>query len=240
MELVLLGGVVFIASAVGTTTGFGVSTVMIPVALLFYPLPETLVFVGIIHWFGNLWKLLLFRGGIRWRLILGFGIPGIFASYLGARLVLEAPQALLARVLGVFIVIYVIYLFVNPVFKVRQSSLSAVFGGAVSGFLAGIFGMGGAVRGLFLSAFNLPKSVYIATAGAIALFVDTTRLATYFSEGTRLEGLLFWGMLIFIPVSFLGARVAKLFVDKIPQKYFRAVVAVFLFLIAVKLIILPA
>jgi uncharacterized membrane protein YfcA len=194
MELALLGGIVFIASAVGTLTGFGVSTVMIPVALLFYPLPQTLVFVGIIHWFGNIWKLVLFKGGIRWRLILGFGIPGIFASYLGAKLVLEAPQALLARLLGAFIVIYVIYLFVNPHFKIKQSNTSAVCGGALSGFLAGIFGMGGAVRSLFLSAFNLPKSIYIATAGAIALFVDTTRLATYYSEEIRLEGLLFWGM----------------------------------------------
>jgi uncharacterized membrane protein YfcA len=240
MGLALLGGVVFIASAVGTMTGFGISTIMIPVALLFYPLPETLVFVGIIHWFGNLWKILLFREGIRWKLFLSFGVPGFLASILGASLVLKAPESLLSRILGVFIIIYVIYLFVNPVFKVKRNNLSAVCGGAASGFLAGIFGMGGAVRSLFLSAFNLPKSVYIATAGAIALVIDTTRLGTYYSQGTRLEGLLFWGMLIFIPVSFLGARVAKLFVDKIPQKYFRAVIAVFLFLIAVRLIILPA
>jgi uncharacterized membrane protein YfcA len=240
MEIVFLSLLVFIASAIGTTTGFGVSTVMIPVVLLFYPLPQALVFVGIIHWFGNIWKLLLFRQGIRLKLILGFGIPGIAASYLGASLVLEAPANLLSRLLGVFIIIYVIYLFVNPFFRVRESNLSAAFGGAISGFLAGIFGMGGAVRSLFLSAFNLPKSVYIATAGAIALFVDTTRLSTYFSKGIQLEKLILWGMLIFIPASFLGAGAAKLFVGKIPQKHFRTVIAVFLFLIAVKLIILPA
>ena len=110
----------------------------------------------------------------------------------------------------------------------------------MSGFLAGIFGMGGTVRGLFLSAFDLPKPVYIATAGAIALAIDTTRLTTYLLKGARLQPLILWGMLIFIPVSFLGAKTAQLVVDRIPQEHFRAVVAVFLFLVAVKLLVLPA
>ena len=84
MEIVFLSVVVFIASAIGTLTGFGVSTVMLPVAMLFYPYQEALMFVGIIHWFGNIWKLVLFRQSIQWKLILCFGIPGIGASYLGA------------------------------------------------------------------------------------------------------------------------------------------------------------
>jgi hypothetical protein len=99
--------------------------------------------------------------------------------------------------------------------------------------------MGGAVRSLFLSAFDLPKSVYIATGGAIALVIDTTRLTTYFLHGERLEKLILWGMLIFIPASFLGAKTAQLVVNKIPQKYFRVVVVVFLLLVAVKLLLLP-
>jgi uncharacterized membrane protein YfcA len=237
MEIIPLSVLVFIASVIGATTGFGISTVMIPVVLLFYPLSQTLLFVGIIHWFGNMWKLLLFRRGIRWRLILSFGIPGIAASLLGASLVFEVSASLLSRILAVFVIIYVVYLFVNPSFKVKENSASAVSGGALSGFFAGIFGMGGAVRSLFLSAFDLPKSVYIATGGAIALVIDTTRLTTYLLHGERLEKLILWGMLIFIPASFLGAKTAQLIVNKIPQKYFRVVVVVFLLLVAVKLLL---
>jgi uncharacterized membrane protein YfcA len=239
MEIIFLSILTFIASAIGTTTGFGISTVMIPVVLLFYPLSQTLLFVGIIHCVGNIWKVLLFKHGIHWKLILSFGIPGIAASVLGASLVFAVPAALLSRILAAFIIIYVIYLFVNPSFKVRSSSLSAMCGGAGSGFLAGVFGMGGAIRSLFLSAFDLPKPVYIATGGAIAFIIDTTRLATYLSQGVKLEKLLLWGMLIFIPASFAGAKTAKLVVDRIPQRYFRTVVAAFLFLVAVKLLLLP-
>lgn len=240
MEIVFLSALVFIASVIGTTTGFGISTVMIPVVLLFYPLSQALLFVGIIHWFGNIWKLLLFKHGIRWKLILSFGIAGIAASLLGALLVFTVSASLLSRILAAFIIIYVIYLFAKPSFKVKESTASAVSGGALSGFLAGIFGMGGAVRSLFLSAFDLPKPIYIATGGAIALVIDTTRLTTYFLEGARLEAVILWGMLIFIPVSFLGAKIAQFVVDKIPQKYFRTVIAVFLFLVAVKLLFFPA
>ena len=240
MEIIFLSVLVFIASAIGTMTGFGISTVMIPVVLLFYPLPQTLFFVGIIHWVGNIWKLVLFRRGIHWKLILSFGIPGIAASFLGALLVFRIPTALLSRILAGFIIIYVLYLFAKPSFKVKESTLTAVSGGVFSGFLAGIFGMGGAVRGLFLSTFDLPKAIYIATAGAIALFIDTTRLMTYFLKGIRLQSLILWGMLIFIPASFLGAKIAQTVVDRIPQKYFRIVIAVFLFLVAVKLLLFPA
>jgi uncharacterized membrane protein YfcA len=240
MEIALILAIVIIASGVGTMTGFGTSTVMVPIMLLFYPLPQTLFFVGIIHFFGNVWKLLLFRRGLRWRLILSFGIPGIAATFLGASLVFNVSQTVLSRILGCFLVLYVIYLFVKSSFMVRPSLLYGACGGALSGFLAGVFGIGGAVRGLFLTAFNLPKAVYITTAGAIAIFIDTTRLATYFAEGARLPTLLLYGLPVFIAASFLGAAIAKRIVDKIPQQYFRKIVAVFLLLMGIKLLLLPA
>ena len=239
MELFYLALIVLIAGMVGTTTGFGASTVMIPVVILFYPMPETLLFVGIIHCFGNIWKMVIFKHAFRWKIILGFGIPGIAASLLGALLVFNISSIMLSRILATFIIVYVIYLFLNPEFKVKANIGSAVTGGVLSGFMAGIFGIGGAVRSLFLSAFNLPKEVYIVTGAAIAIIIDITRLITYSFNGTRLSGIAMWGMFLFIPMSFLGARIAKVIVEKIPQKYFRTVIAVFLLIMAGKLLLYP-
>ena len=239
MEIPLILGMVIVASCLGTMTGFGTSTIMVPTLLLLYPVHQTLLFVGIIHWFGNIWKLVLFRKGIQWKLILSFGVTGIAATFLGASLVFNIPTAVLSRILGSFLIIYVIYLFAKSSFKIKQSLFAGACGGALSGFLAGLFGMGGAVRGLFLTSFDLPKAVYIATAGAIALIIDTTRLTTYFAKGARLPTLLSWGLLLFIPTSFLGAKIAQRIVDKIPQEHFRKVVAVFLLLVGIKLLLLP-
>lgn len=240
MELLFILVGLIVASCIGTITGFGTSTIMVPALLIFYALPQTLLFVGIIHWFGNVWKLLLFRKGFQWKLVLCFGIPGIAATYFGARFVFEISGAIHLRILGAFLICYALYLLVNKSYKIKASLVAGACGGALSGFLAGMFGIGGAVRGLFLTAFDLPKEVYIATAGAIALAIDTTRLATYVSEGVRLENLLLWGLPVFIPASYLGARIAKSVVDKIPQEHFRKVIVAFLLLIGIKLALFPA
>lgn len=237
MDIALITLLTIVAAGVGTLTGFGTSTIMVPVLVLFFPLAPTLLLVGIIHWFGDIWKIALFRAGLRWRLILLFGVPGVVLTFVGARLVFSIPEALLSRVLGGFLIVYVLYLFRHPSFAFPERPITAATGGALSGFFAGIFGVGGAVRGAFLAAFNLPKHVYLATAGAIGLVVDSTRIATYLSESAHVSTPLAWGLLAFIPASFIGARVAKTVVDRIPERQFRAVIAVFLLLVGVKLLV---
>jgi uncharacterized protein len=212
---------------------------MMPILLMFFPFAPTLLLVSIIHWFGNIWKITLFREGVRWRLILFFGVPGVLFTFLGARLVFSISEILLSQILGGFIITYVVFLFFNPTFTFKQSVLTATVGGALSGFFAGIFGVGGAVRSVFISAFNLPKTVYIATAGVIGLVVDSARLTTYIFGGTTLQNNLLWGMFLFIPVSFIGAHFAKRIVSRIPQKQFRLVITVFLLLAGIKLLFFP-
>ena len=238
MEMAYTTTLVFVASLVGTMTGFGTSTIMVPILLLFSPLPQTLLFVGIIHWFGDLWKILLFKKGLNWKLILGFGISGIIASYIGASLTFQISEKILMKILGGFLLAYVIFLFLKPGFRLTKNNNNMIAGGVLSGFFAGIFGVGGAVRATFLSAFDLPKAMYIATAGSIALLIDSTRLIIYLRGGTRLEPMLLWGMLIFIPVSFLAAKVAKGIVEHIPQKSFRFFITLFLALIGLYFLII--
>ena len=57
-----------IASAVGTVSGFGVSTLMVPVMLFFLPYPETLLFVGLVHWFSDV--IAGFALGLFWMTLL--------------------------------------------------------------------------------------------------------------------------------------------------------------------------
>jgi hypothetical protein len=95
------------------------------------------------------------------------------------------------------------------------------------------------VRGV-LAAYDLPKAVYIFTGGAIGFAVDTGRLAIYWWQGAQFDPRLWWGLLLFVPVSFLGAKAGEWIVGRIPQEKFRAVVAVFLGLVALRLLIFPS
>jgi len=239
MEIVYIALLTILASGIGTITGFGTSTILIPILLLYLPLPETLLVVGVIHLSGDIWKMILFRKGFDWKLVLTFGITGIITSYIGAMIVFSAPQDILLRILGGFMLAYVIFLLFKPGFKIPKKNMTAITGGGLSGFFAGIFGVGGAIRTLFLSAFDLPKAVFIATTGAIAFLIDSTRITTYLVNGVRLDDLFLWGFLAFIPASFAGTALAKKVVDKIPQKWFRMVVALFLFVMGIKFLIFP-
>ena len=231
METIYITLLVVVASIVGTVSGFGASTIMLPILSLFFPLPQTLLFVGIIHWFGDIWKILFFRKGLNWRLIIGFGLTGIIASFFGASLFLRMSENQSFHILGGFLLMYVVFLFLRPRFYLLQSKLGMIIGGSLSGFFAGVFGVGGAIRGAFLSAFDLPKTEYIATAGFISLFIDSVRLIVYVNGGISLGPILLPNMVIFILASFFGARIAKNIINYIPQKIFRFIISIFLALI---------
>ncbi len=236
-QVFLLGLLTLAASAVGTATGFGTSTVMVPVMTLFVPMPVVLLFVGVIHLFGDVWKVLLFKRGFDWRLIIAFGAAGIAASYVGASLSLRVDSLPLKRILGGFLVGYVAFILLRPQWRLPKTTPTAVSGGLLSGLFAGFFGVGGAVRGAFLAAFDLPKAVYIFTSGVIALFIDVTRVSRYFAGGTRLPGDLLAALAVSIPISFAGAWLAKHLVERVPQEFFRRFIGVFLALVGAKLLI---
>lgn len=239
IEILIAAALVFIASLVSTMSGFGLATIMIPVLLLRYPLPETLLFVAIIHLMGDVWKLWLFRQGVRWRLVITFAALGIPATVLGASLVPQLPQEPLSRALGFFLLLYVLFLALRPSFHIKPQPVPTAVGGAFYGFSAGIFGISGEIRSAILTAYDLPKAVFLFTNGAIALLIDTTRISTYLASGVQLVVIPAWSLFALLPISFAGALIAKRFVGKIPQNRFRFVVAIFLFMAAMKLMFLP-
>lgn len=240
MQILYFTLLTFLAGILGTITGFGISTVMVPVVLLFLPLPETLLFVGVVHWFGDIWKMYFFKKGIDWKLLIFFGIPGVIMAYIGASLVLTLPERLISQFMGAILISYVIYLLLKPTFKLKKSFLAASLGGAGSGFLGGLTGVGGgALRAIVLTAFDVPKSTYIFTSGLLGAVIDASRITTYFVGGTRINSSLTWGLIAFIPASLAGAWVAKKVVDKIPQKVFRNLIALFLLALGVKFFFFP-
>ena len=238
MDTLLLLLLTLISASIGTMTGFGTSTIMVPILSLFFPIPQTLLFVGIIHWFGDIWKMLFFKKGLNMKLIVLFGIPGIIVSFLAARLPLTIPELLLERLLGLFLVGYVAFLFLKPAWKIKASNESALLGGALSGFFSGILGVGGAVRSTFLSAFDLPKSVFLFTSGVIGILIDSARLTQYTLSGIRLDQFLLTTLLFSIPVSLAGAYIAKRIVDRIPQQSFRLIVALALLLVGIRYLLI--
>jgi len=173
----------FFAEVIGTIAGFGSSTVFLPLALLFFDFKTALVLVAFFHLFGNAGRVGFFRYGLDKNLLLKFAVPSVLFSLAGAFLVAYIPQGTLKAALGVFLAAYAVLFFKREKLAFRPTVANAVAGGSLSGFLAGLIGTGGALRGAFLAAFSLPKEKYIATAAFTALLVDATRIPVYLGEG---------------------------------------------------------
>ncbi len=234
MENLYVPIITLIASTIGTITGFGTSTILVPILSLQYPLTETLLFVGIVHWFGDIWKMLFFKRGANWKLIILFGVTGIIVGFIGARLAGVFPEDILQKMLGVFLLVYIGFIWINPKWKLPGTNTSALVGGGVSGFFSGIFGVGGAIRSTFLSAYNLDKSVFLFTSGAIGLLIDSSRLVGYFTGGIKLAGYSVPALAAAVIISLIGAYIAKKIINKIPQDKFRLVIAIALFVVGIR------
>src|SRR3989344_2562061 len=173
----------FFAEVVGTIAGFGSSTIFLPLALFFVDFKTALVLVAIFHISGNLGRITFFRHWLDRKLLVLFGVPSVILTIVGALMVNYAPQELLKLGLGVFLLLFSAASFIKPDFSFRANPQNAVIGGGLSGFLAGLIGTGGALRGAFLTSFQLKKEIYIATAAAIALAADITRIPIYLGSG---------------------------------------------------------
>ena len=98
----------------------------------------------------------------------------------------------------------------------------AVLGGAVSGGMAGMIGTGGAVRGLTLAAFNLPKEVFVATSAAIDMGIDLARAGVYWRNGYIHGHDIAWLPLL-ARAAVAGTWVGKRILQRVPQSSFRKI-----------------
>ena len=105
--------------------------------------------------------------------------------------------------------------------------------GGVSGLFGGLVGNQGGIRSAALLGFHLPRHAFVATATAIALVVDVARMPVYFVvEGDRVlehGGLLLLVLTGVVVGTLLGERV----LGRVPERIFRAVVAVLIILLGV-------
>lgn len=220
----------FLAEVAGTLAGFGSSTLALPIALFIFDFRTALVLVAFLHIFGNFGRIGWFKHGLDRRLILFFGVPSVAASFAGALLIPSISQATLKGLLGLFLVAYAGLSLWRDTLRVPPSNTNAVTGGILSGFLAGLIGTGGALRGAFLTAFDLKKEKYIATAAAIALAVDLARIPVYLSQGFLSTEHYPTVAALFV-IAIAGSWAGRKIVDRIPQEAFRKIVLSSLLLI---------
>ncbi len=226
----------YLAAVMATLAGFGSSTLLIPVGLMFTDAKTTIFLVACFHLFNNIFKVNIFWNKIDFKVFLLFGLFSILFAFLGALGISFITLGILKKTIGCFLLFFAGFSFLNPKFSLKKTPMTSVLGGSLSGLLAGLIGLGGAIRSVFLFSYNLEKETYIATSAMIALIVDITRVPTYIFT-TVLDKSRYLLLPFLLISAYFGVRTGKLFLTSIDQAKFRKVVLVAILLISVKLIL---
>lgn len=213
----------FLSEILGTVSGFGSSILFVPAASLFFDFKTVLGITAIFHVFSNLSKIALFRKGINKEIAIKLGIPAVIFVIIGAYLTTFIPTQQIELAMNLTLIVLAIYLIINFNKTLAQTNKNLYLGGIASGFLAGIAGTGGAIRGITLAAFQLPKDIFIATSALIDLGVDTSRAIVYTSNGYFQKEYIFLIPFLVI-ISILGSYIGKVILKYTSEKLFRYIV----------------
>lgn len=227
---------VFVSEILGTVSGFGSSILFVPIASLYFDFKTVLGITAIFHVFSNLSKITLFRKGIRKDIAIKLGIPAVVAVVIGAYITTIVPINQIEFAMNLILIILAVYLIINFNKPIQQTDRNLYIGGVASGFIAGIAGTGGAIRGITLAAFQLPKDIFIATSALIDLGVDTSRAVVYTYNGYFKKEYLFL-IPFLVAISFLGSYIGKLILKRTSEIIFRYIVLGVIVLTAISQII---
>ncbi|GGC94660.1 hypothetical protein GCM10011508_22270 [Flavobacterium lutivivi] len=214
-----------LCEVIGTVSGFGSSILFVPLASMFFEFKYVLGITAVFHVFSNLSKIYFFHKGIDKKILLQLGIPAILFVALGAFLTTFINQKKLELAMNIMLLALSIYLVFNINKKLKMSNKNLVIGGVASGFLAGLVGTGGAIRGLVLASFSLEKNVFLATSALIDLGVDSTRAVIYINNGFFKKEFLIT-IPFLIAVSIIGTWIGKRILAHVNEVLFRYIVII--------------
>jgi uncharacterized membrane protein YfcA len=217
-----------IAGGVSAVTGFGIGSLLTPLLATEVDTKVAVAAVSIPHVLGTALRFSLVQGTVDRRVLWGFGLASAVAGLIGALLQGWAANRWLNGLFGGLLLFAAASEASGLARRLRFRGTAAWVAGAVSGLLGGLVGNQGGVRSAALLGFDLSRHTFVATATAIALFVDGARLPVYLvTQYQDLIALARWIAVASIGViagTVLGSRVLR----RIPEVWFRRVLALIL------------
>lgn len=252
MEIFLICIVAFLAAILTFFSGFGLGTILTPVFMLFFPVELAIALTGVVHFFNNLYKIILVGKNADKKVLIRFGITAVIFAFVGAWLLLKIPDVkplfsyeLFGKewivypvkfLISIILIIFATLDLIPHFQKLQFSKDKLPIGGALSGFFGGLSGNQGALRSAFLIKAGLSKEAFIGTAVVVSTFVDFTRLGIYATRFTS-AGLIDNISLVLSATlaAISGAYIGNKLLRKVTLKFLQVTVAIMLILISVAL-----
>ena len=219
LNLLLLAGGAFVASALAAVTGFGGAAVLLPILVLIFGVRDAIPILTVAQLIGNGSRVWFNRSELVLPVVGWFALGGVPAALVGGVLFASAPLSFLKRLLGIFLLGTVAYRHLG-----KQRSLRLPLRGfavivAVFSFLSALLGSVGPIMAPFFLAYGLVKGAYIGTEAFATVVMHVTKLVAY--GGTAILTLQSVAAgLALGPIMVLGSFIGKKILDRVPERLF--------------------
>jgi uncharacterized protein len=233
----MLGAAALLAGAVAAVVGFGIGSLLTPALALETGTKLAVAAIAIPHFVGSAQRYWMLRRHVDRRVLLGFGITSAAGGLTGALLHTWFSSRMLSAVFGALLVLAALGEFTGWIQRARWGRRAAWIAGALSGAFGGLVGNQGGIRSAAMLGFDVPKEAFVATATAIALFVDLARLPVYLATQWR-DIAAIWPLVAIATLGVvIGTALGTRVLGRVPQQAFRRVVAVLLLLLGLYMLL---
>lgn len=214
-----------IAGAVASIAGFGIGSLLTPLLAVKHGAKLAVAAVSIAHFFGTALRFWKLKSHIDRKALIHFGILSAAGGLTGAVFHAFLTSRWMTVILGGILVFAGAVGIFGLVEKIKLTGRKAWVAGALSGIFGGLVGNQGGIRSAALLGFGLSKQAYVATATAIGLIVDISRMPVYFfMEWQRL--LQIWPLILLMSLgTMIGTLAGTRLLAWIPEALFKKLVS---------------
>lgn len=191
--------ILFSAYFVRGVTGFGSGLIAIPMLSVVYPIHIVIPLVVILDYIGSTGQGIKNRSAIQWYFVLPlipFALIGVVA---GLILFHQLSSQALYQSLGIFIILFAIFLTTSVEFGRHRSFMWVIPAGLFGGMAGTLFGMGGPFYAAYMRLQGLHPFVFRANFAIIFILDGALRLTGYLGTGLVTSDL-YKLLLVSIPV----------------------------------------
>lgn len=230
MIFALLAAVVsIVAGGIAALAGFGIGSILTPLVSLETGTQIAVAAVSIPHLTATSVRLWMLRRDVDRRVLASFGILSAGGGLAGALLQRFVSGPELSLLLALLLMFSGLGAVTGYTQRIRFGAKSAWLAGILSGIFGGLVGNQGGIRSAALLGFHLEQEAFVATAAAIALFVDLARVPVYLvtagQEIRSIAGLVAVITFGTVAGTLAGARVLR----RIPEHVFTRLVGILVF-----------
>jgi uncharacterized membrane protein YfcA len=233
----LLAVVAVVAGGIASVAGFGIGSLLTPVLALEAGMKVAVAAVGVPHVVATALRFWQLRSHVDRTVLFGFGIASGVGGLLGALALARFSSRPLVLVFGCLLVLAGVSELTGWMERVRWGRTAAWIAGVLSGVLGGLVGNQGSIRSAAMLGFQVPKEAFVATATAVALFVDAARLPVYFATQWRNIAAMWPEVFVATAGVIVGTVAGRRVLGRMPQRIFRRTIALLLVALGVYMIL---